>query len=308
MKKEIITIPSHDKILTLSLLIQKPTIKPLGLVLIIHGMAEHKERYEPFLNTLAKNGYITAIYDQRGHGESIVSKDDLGYFYEKSGSSFILDLFQIIESLKKHYPNLPIYLFAHSMGTLIARNFIQKYDDQIDGLILSGAPHYQKKAKLGLFLSKILQTFHSEHYRSSFLHHLTFSHYNNQFEGKSENRWICSNLETVKNYDEDPLCGFVFTLNGFENLYNLLINCYDKTKYLIKNPQLPILFLRGSKDPVVGKEKDQSYTCSFLKQLGYNELKEKDYPGKQHELLNELNHEEIEQDILNWLSKQKTSS
>ena len=98
---------------------------PKGIVQISHGMAENKERYIPFMKFLAKHGYTTVIHDHRGHGKSVRKQEDLGYFYNGKEKAIVEDLHQITLWIKEEYPNLPVYLLGHSMGTLVARNYIK---------------------------------------------------------------------------------------------------------------------------------------------------------------------------------------
>ena len=109
-----------------------------GVVQFSHGMAEHKERYYPLMEYLAANGFASAINDHRGHGESVRAKEDRGYFYDDTSDFVVEDIHQITTELKKRFPGKPVYLFGHSMGSLIVRKYIKKYDDEISKLIVCG--------------------------------------------------------------------------------------------------------------------------------------------------------------------------
>ena len=151
-------VSEKDK-LKLEAAILEPKIKPKGIIQISHGMSEHKERYYEFMKYLSENGYICVIHDHRGHGASVKSKSDLGYFYTEDINYIIEDLYQVTKYVKEKYPNLKINLFAHSMGTLVARGYLKKYDDKIDKLILSGPPTENKMTFLGLIIAKFLNIF-----------------------------------------------------------------------------------------------------------------------------------------------------
>lgn len=135
--KEFIISSSSDGLALSALLIQ-PDIALKGVIVILHGMAEHKERYIDFMQACAKVGYTALIYDHRGHGESVCSKDDYGYFYEEDACYIVEDVKDVINHVRQVFPSVPVILFAHSMGTLVARLYCKKYDDTIDKLILSG--------------------------------------------------------------------------------------------------------------------------------------------------------------------------
>ena len=102
---------------------------PKGIVQFSHGMAEHKERYFDFMQYLNERGYICVIHDHRGHGGSVKSKNDYGYFYTENADYIVDDLFQVTEYIRDMYPGLEVTLFSHSMGTLVARCYLKKYDE-----------------------------------------------------------------------------------------------------------------------------------------------------------------------------------
>ena len=135
---------------------------PKGIVQFSHGMAEHKERYFDFMQYLNERGYICVIHDHRGHGSSVKSKNDYGYFYTENVDYIVDDLFQVTEYVCEKYPGLEVTLFSHSMGTLVARCYLKKYDAYIGRLILCGPPTENSAAGLGLVLAKIIKPFYKE--------------------------------------------------------------------------------------------------------------------------------------------------
>ena len=189
-------VSEKDK-LKLEAAILEPKIKPKGIIQISHGMSEHKERYYEFMKYLSENGYICVIHDHRGHGASVKSKSDLGYFYTEDINYIIEDLYQVTKYVKEKYPNLKINLFAHSMGTLVARGYLKKYDDKIDKLILSGPPTENKMTFLGLIIAKFLNIFYKKNKPNKLLNNITFGNYNKNI--KNKNGWICLNEDSVKN-------------------------------------------------------------------------------------------------------------
>ena len=149
-----------DKLpLAVTITLPEENVPVRGIVQISHGMAEHKERYYPFMEFLANNGYIGVINDHRGHGDSVKSEDDLGYFYDTTATYIIEDLHQITQEIKKEYPDLPVYLFGHSMGSLVVRCYLKHYDNDIDKLIVCGSPSKNSAAGLGIVLVKIMAKF-----------------------------------------------------------------------------------------------------------------------------------------------------
>ncbi len=298
-----IKLKSNFDGLELSVLISEPKSKAKGIVQISHGMAEHKERYVPFMNFLNDNGYITIIHDHRGHGESVKDLNDLGYFKDTKGLAIVEDLRQVTLYVKEKHPNLPVYLFGHSMGSMVERVFLKKYDTIIDKLIVSGSPSKLYGTSLAILLANIMIKFKGERYHSKFINEFVFGDYNNNIKGaKSDNSWLCSDVDIVDNYDKDELCGFVFTLNGFLNLFSLMKETYTKKGYLVNHQDLPIYFIGGECDPVIGSREELMDAIAFLKNLGYQNINSKLYPNLRHELLNEVNKEAIYEDILDFLN------
>ena len=273
-----------------------------GIIQISHGMAEHKERYIPFMNYMANAGFVSVIHDHKGHGESIKNKEDLGYFYDTK-IMIVEDLHQVTLYIKDKYPKLLIILFGHSMGSMVVRVYLKDYDKDINALIVCGSPSKNNGAKVALSLIKFMELFHKDTYRSKFINYLAFHNYNKDFESNSSNSWLTSDDVTVKEYDTDPLCGYIFTLNGFYNLFSLMEDIYQEEGYQVKNSGLPILFLAGEKDPVIMNTSKWREAQEFLKKIGYQNITNKLYPDMRHELLNELNKEQVYEDILHFAQK-----
>lgn len=304
MNIEEIKIKSNQDGLELKVTIIKPEGEIKGVVQISHGMAEHKERYYDFMKYLAMQGYVTVINDHRGHGGSVKNKEDLGYFYDKTSNYIVEDLYQITTFIKEKYPDKKIILFGHSMGSMVVRKYIKKYDKQINSLIVCGSPSKNPFIGLALIVVNILKIFKGEFYRSPLIQKLAFGSYNKKIKNPiSENAWICANEETVKKYDKDDLCGFIFTLNGFKNLFSLMKDIYDKKGWKIANKELPIFFIAGQEDPVILGIKQWLKAQEFLKSRGYKNVSGKLYKNMRHEILNEKNNKQVFEDIKQWIDK-----
>ena len=301
MKEENIKIISNQDSLELDCLLIKPNKEIKAIVEIAHGMNEHKERYIDFMKFLAKNGYASFIHDHRGHGKSIKNNNDLGYFYEDNASYVIEDLHQINEYLKDKFKDKKIILFGHSMGSMIVRKYISKYAHTIDGLIVCGSPSKNNASKLGLKVVKILKSIKGERYRSEFVKKLMFGGFDKK--GSEPNSWVCHNKEILKLYNEDELCQYTYTLNGYENIIKLMIDIYNPKIYNRNNLDLPIYFIAGNDDPVIKSKKDFNEAINFLKKIGYHNIDNTLYDDMSHEILNEINNNLVYDDILNWLNK-----
>lgn len=133
-------ISEHDSLILSVMLCTPDTTENIqGILQFSHGMTEHKERYLNVMKYFTSKGYICIIHDHRGHGKSVKNRDDLGYFYEDGATGIVEDLRRVSEYVKDLYPDLPLYLIAHSMGTLVTRVYLKKYDYIPSGVFLCGA-------------------------------------------------------------------------------------------------------------------------------------------------------------------------
>lgn len=276
-----------------------PTNEIKGIVQFSHGMAEHKERYFEFMKYLSSKGYVCIINDHRGHGNSVKDKKDLGYFYTEDTDFIIDDLYDVTVYIKNKYPNYPIYLFSHSMGTLVARGYIQKYDNEIKKAILCGPPTKNSFTSLAILLAYGSKIIGKDNKPNKMLNNLTFKSYNNSYQ--LENEWLSKNSENISVYNNDELCGFIFTTNGFINLYKLLKRAYNANLYKVQNEELETFLIAGDMDPVIQSTKRFKELEKFLNDMGYKNTKSKLYPDLRHEILNENECKQIYKDILNFI-------
>ncbi len=302
---EILKLISKRDSLPLEVALIVPEETPKGIVQISHGMAEHKERYFPFMKFLADHGYIALIHDHRGHGASVRSQSDLGFFYTKKPEDIAEDLFAVTEYVQKRYPGIPVFLFSHSMGTMVARVFLQNHDNAVRKAILCGPPTQNPLSPVGIAMVRINALFFGMHHRSCFLDRLTFGTYARK--GEEKNSWVCSDAEVLKNYASDPLCGYIFTNNGFLNLYRMMRRCFQKSAWKVQNRNLPVLVIAGADDPVIQNPEKFRRLVGFLSDVGYRHVTSKLYPGLRHELLNEVGKEHIWNDILRFLEESPLS-
>ena len=272
-----------------------------GIIQFSHGMAEHGSRYLPVMEFLSSHGYVCVIHDHRGHGSSVNDQEEWGYFYDSTGTYIVEDLHQVTLYMKKQYPQVPVILLGHSMGTLVSRCYLRRYDGEIQKLILSGAPCKNGAVDVGLFLTKIIGAVKGDRYRSRMLHNISIGLYAKKFAAEGFSAWICSDREQVEKYEKDEGCGFMFSINGYRNLFLLLKRTYMKKGWCVKQPGLPILFLGGEDDPVIGGRKKFQYMIDFLRGLGYRNITAKLYQGKRHEILNEDIREQVYEEILQWI-------
>ena len=278
------------------------TRHPKAVIQIVHGMEEHQERYEPFAEFLNKNGFTVVSSDLRGHGASAPC---LGFFSEKNGDkALIADQVKIRIFIAKKYPDIPVYLFAHSMGTIISRVLLQKHSHDYKKVILSGYPNFQTGTYFGLFCASVIQAFRGADYKSKFLQNLTVGVFNRSIANpQTEVDWICHNPDTVKAYLNDSYCGIGFTCSAFKDLYHLVLKMHKPKNYVQIQKTLPILLLRGTEDPCVGKDKGAKDSLDILKAAGFLDITQIDYPNMRHEILNETDSEKVYRDIVDFYNQ-----
>lgn len=299
MKEHLVIKSDFDK-LPIDVMVIRPA-HPKGIVQIAHGMCEHKERYEDFMNDLCQAGYVCLIHDHRGHGKSIRNQNDLGYFYHDGQIGIVEDVHQLTLWIRHQYPTLPLYLFGHSMGSLVVRCYTKKYDKDIDGLFVCGSPSYNPAASMGQKLAQFLNKIKGDHYHSRLIQWIGFEAFNKNFE-KVPNSWICSDQEVVKKYNEDPLCSYTFSVNGFECLFRLMQQTYSKDNWNIQNKDIPIQFIAGEKDPCIVSPQKFKVAYTFMKDIGYPNVKGHLFKNMRHEILNETHKKQVYQFILQTIN------
>lgn len=263
-----------------------------GVMHFVHGMCEHKERYYDMMEYFNKEGFICVISDMRGHGENAPYLKDLGYFGDNGDEKLIEDIHAINVFIHNNYPDLPIIMVSHSMGSLITRAYMKKYDKDIDFVFMSGAPSNNIMKYPGIVLAEILALIFSEEDVSRLLDK-AFKANLKGYENEEKNAWICSNSAVVKKFNEDELCNFSFTINGYKTLCTLMRRVYSKKNWSVKNPNIPICFIVGSDDKVVGGEKKLKEQVDFLKKIGYKKVKSHVFEGMRHEVFNEIKKEKV---------------
>lgn len=275
-----------------------PCSEPKAIVQLVHGMCEHKERYLDFINYLNQNGYIVIIHDHRGHGRSVIDKGDLGYFYDDGAKAIVEDVYMLSQYIKNKYPGLPLYLLGHSMGSLIVRNYIRKYDQEIDGLIVCGSPSYNKFSGIGKGICKLYMIVKGDKYHSRLMQKMSFGTFNKGYQ--KDNEWICSDSKIVDDYNNDSLCTFTFTVNGFYNLLTLMQQAYRKNGDVV-NSDLPVLFISGRDDPCLVNERAFNQAVNLLKNNGYHHVEAILFDNMRHEILNERENQKVYDVIISFL-------
>lgn len=306
VNKTTLSFPSKDGIHTIyATKWQSDDISPIAILQLIHGMAEHIGRYDEFACHMAQKGYIVVGDDHLGHGRSAKEYGDYGYFCEKKAASvLVMDEHRLKEVMQKKEKELPYFMLGHSMGSLILRNYLIQYGQEIDGAILCGTPN-NGSVKVGMArtISGLLKLCGKNREKSAFLDRLVFGSYNKRTEKRTCFDWINIDEKVVDEYMNDPQCGFLFTVNGFDTMFQLSANV-NKMSLLKRIPKdLPILLIAGKEDPVGNYGKGVAHVYRQYRQLGIAGAELKLYDNARHEILFEPEKDIVFADICNWLQK-----
>lgn len=278
-------------------------ISPKGIVQIIHGMSEHSGRYLEFCKFLNKNKYIVVLIDHRSHGKIAYENKKLGLFYD-SFQTLIEDQIIISKNIKKLYPKLPLFVLGHSMGSFIAQEHMKIFSHYIEGYIVMGSCGNNKIiTKLGKRLFRIISKF-SDKPREIF-NDIFFIGCNSKVKEEDKNKfsWLSRDKTSVDKYIKDPLSGFSYNPNFYYEFLLFLSNLYLKNSFTFLDKTKPILIISGEKDPIGLYGKGVKKIYSFYNNLGCVNLKLILYKESRHEILNEINKNEVYLDILQWVNK-----
>ena len=275
----------------------EPENQPKAVLQIVHGMAEHIERYDRFARYLNQNSILVVGADNASHGKSI-SKDGIrGYFGAVHGwNSLIQDIQSVHSIIKQSYCDLPCILFGHSMGSFLARSYAARHGDDLDGFIFCGTAGKNPALPVAKLLARCEIRKNGASTPSRLLDKLSFGAYNNAFEpNRTPFDWLSRDEAEVDKYVDDPACGFVFTAAGFRDLFDGLGEV-SGPQWARRVPKRPILLIAGDADPVGANGKGVKQVEAWLVQSGHR-VKCILYPGARHELLNETNREQVSDDV-----------
>jgi alpha-beta hydrolase superfamily lysophospholipase len=297
--------PSSDGKNTIYAEIYTPkNIQPRGIVQLAHGMIDYTGRYTALASFLCAHGFIFAGNHHLGHGKSVSSPEDFGFFAEKDGYKLVIeDLHLMNKYLHRTYPSLPVILLGHSMGSFIARLYVEEYPSTVSGVIIHGTGGPNPLVGVGKGLAGLLARFYGSHHRSNLINTMAFGAYNKRYpKDEGHNAWLTRDLSKVADRDTNEFTSFKFTVSGYIDLFTLLGTSNSKTWFKDYPKRMPTLVMSGDMDPVGDYGKGTRYVYKQLMINGADNVTLKIYEGARHELFNEINADEVFNDILDWIT------
>ena len=278
--------------------------KPKAIVQIIHGMAEHIDRYDDLADYLVSNGFVVCADDHIGHGKSAASPQEYGHMPVQGGKDILLhDEHTLFRMVRELFPAVPYVLYGHSMGSFIARAYIARFGDDLAACVLSGTGNVAAAlSQGGRMLARIMAAVHGETYRSKLIDNMGAGAYGKQIpNARTSLDWLSTDKAVVDKYIDDKLCGFMFTVGGYSTLLDLTAEVVTKACAELVPKDLPVLFVAGDGDPVGEMGKGVRAAAKLLRDAGVKRVDEKIYPGMRHEIHNEIGHEQVYDDVVRWV-------
>ena len=284
-----------------------PQTTPRAAIHIAHGMGEHSARYARVAAPLVEAGYAVLADDHRGHGQTATAAgpDCLGDFGPGGWDRVVEDARELNNHLAGEFPGVPRVLFGHSMGSMLAQQYLYRYGETLDAAVLSGSPGFGTAFQL--FFSHTIARF--ERWRlgpsgeSALMDKLLFGNANEPFDGPEANgfEWLSRDAAEVRAYVDDPFCGFVVRTGGLCTLFGGSRVTRKKASCAKIPVTLPIYLFCGVDDPVHGELKNINRLLKRYREAGISNLQHRFYEGGRHEMLNETNRDEVTSDLLAWL-------
>lgn len=303
MKKYTEKIASKDSKNSLNTVIWETEKEPVGVLQIVHGMAEYIDRYDNFAKYMTEHGFNVIGHDHLGHGYSVSDERDYGFFAEENGDKIIIeDMHSVTQYAKEKWEELPNFILGHSMGSFCLRQYLTKYSNDVFGAIIMGTGWIPSAAAL---LGKTIATntckSKGSHTVNPLLIKLTLEPYNKPFAPARTNcDWLSRDEKQVDLYVNDKLCGFDFTAGAYKDFFTILEKIAKNRQLIGMRKSLPILITSGSVDPVGGKKACEKLNAQY-KRCGIDDVTLKLWENDRHEILNELDKSDVYDYIYNWL-------
>ena len=269
---------------------------PRAVLQLVHGMVEFIDRYDDFARYMAARGWLVTGNDHLGHGDSVQSREDWGFFAASDGYALLTeDMEQLRTLTHAQNPDLPCFFLGHSMGSFLLRRYLCLYPEAADGAVIMGTAVYPKPV---LRFARAL----CNHYvrkeggraHNPLLHKLVLGNNNKRIKGAdSPNAWLSKDKAIVEAYDREPRNNFRFTNQAYSDLFDLLLSLSEKRALQKMTPSLPLLLVSGAEDPIGAYGKAVPRLARQYRRLGMEDVEEKLFAGDRHEILNETDRDAV---------------
>lgn len=278
-----------------------------GVVQLCHGMCEYVERYAPLAGWLCQRGYAVCGNDHLGHkNTAILSAQRLGYFGDVGSWPHLVEDVELLRKLlAPRFPQgTPWIMLGHSMGSFIARLYTEKYGASLAGLILSGTGGNNPLLAAGKAMARSSVAFKGQMHVSRRVDNMVSGTFNKRVKDpRTPSDWISHDPEIVKRYVEDIYCNFKFTASAYHDLFTIMERCNRREWFASVPKELPVLIFSGDEDPVGDYGKGPTQVAHRLRGMGVRQVRLRLYPGGRHEMLNELNRDEVYEDLYSWIEE-----
>ena len=276
----------------------RPEGAPRAVVQLVHGMAEHMDRYDPVARRLNRAGLAVIGHTHLGHGPRAQRQ---GYFADHDGWQHLIDDVHRLRGIaQEQFPGLPYLMLGHSMGSFVTRCYLQEHGEGLAGAMLSGTGHFDRKTvTAALAAANLVCLLGGARKPSALIDRLAFGGYNKPFAPcRTDFDWLSRADAEVDKYVADPYCGFLFTGSGYRELFRGLKRLTDLEALKRMPPELPLLLFSGDSDPVGGMGRGVEQVAREMRDAGMEHVEVRLYPGGRHEILNETNRDEVVRDVI----------
>lgn len=296
-----LSVPSSDNIHTLYGKIYIPNGEIKGLFHVVHGMTEHIERYNYLMSYIAEKGFVCFGYDNLGHGKTAKDDSELGFIsYHDGWKLLVNDVNTFDSAVKKLYPDKPLILMGHSMGSFIARLAAENFREDYTKIIICGTGGRNPLANIGLLLTDIIALLRGKKHISKTVLNMAFASYNKKFGSATPHEWLTKDRTVIEKYENDKLCNFQFTVSAMHDLIKLNSQCNRPAWFNKIGKTTPVLLISGECDPVGNYGKGVKWVYRRLIANGVK-AEIKLYENCRHEILNDTCRDEVLSDIMKFL-------
>lgn len=276
-----------------------------GVVQIVHGVAEHAARYAHVAERLTRDGWAVYADDHRGHGLSVVDDDQLGLYADSGGWELVLDdLVRLTAHARREHPDVPLVLLGHSGGSTFCQEYLFTHAADVDAMILSGIPSAPNAlGRIADIAARVERRRLGRRGRSRFLDSMAFGRMNQAFEpARTEFDWLSADPDVVDAYVDDPRCGFTYPTQLWLDVLTGLGRADDASARSGVPNDLPVYLFAGAMDPVGDQGESVRALGAAYDEAGLHDVTQRLYTMGRHEMLNEVNRDEVMDDLVDWLT------